>query len=116
MFFLSLQMSNVEVAGASTRPNLLVAAATVVGMSSGLPASAAAAAGAAGAASDGVTPMSLQDLILELSPPSLEPPPSSASFAGQINWCQVLTTAAAVIFVLAWVFLRLIHIMAVIYG
>ena len=104
-------MSNVEVAGASTRPNLLVAAATVVGMSSGLP--------EAGAASDGggaVTPMSLQDLILELSPPSLEPPPSSASFPGHLNWCQVLTTAAAVIFVLAWVFLRLIHIMAVIYG
>ena len=110
-FFLSLQMSNVEVAGASTR---LVAAAAVGMASSGLP--AAAAADPAGAAADGVTPPSLQDLILELSPPSLEPPPSSASFAGHLNWCQILTTTVAVGFVLAWVFLRLIHIMAVIYG
>merc|ERR1719259_630917 len=82
--------------------------------SSGLP--AAAAADPAGAAVDGVTPPSLQDLILELSPPSLEPPPSSASFARHLNWCQILTTAVAAGFVLAWVFLRLIHIMAVIYG
>ena len=68
---------------------------------------------AAAAASERVTPSSV--LISELAPPSLEPPPSSGPSV-DINWGQVLTTAAAVVFLLVWVGLRLIHIMAVIYG
>ena len=42
---------------------------------------------------------------------------AAASWASSsVNWCQVVTTAAAVVFLLFWVGLRLLHILAVIYG